>query len=139
MIVLDTNVLSEALKPAPSAKVREWMARQAPAGVFVTAITQAEMLYGIEALPAGKRRNALAAAVDAIFGLEFAGRILAFDDSAAPIYSAIIASREKLGRPISQSDAMIGAIARRHGASLATRNVADFEHCGLRIINPWAG
>jgi predicted nucleic acid-binding protein len=95
------------------------------------------MLYGLESLPAGKRRSILQAALEKILG-EFSGRILPFDDDAARAFAKIGAGRDALGRPISQFDGMIAAIARSRRAALATRNVADFQDCGLRIIDPWA-
>ena len=137
MIVLDTNVLSEALKPLPSSTVLRWLAAQIPSAVFTTTITLAEVLYGVEALPPGKRRMRLLAAVQTMFAGVFEGRILAFDEEAARIFAGIVVSRDAAGRPISQFDAMIAAIARCHRAAVATRNTADFEGCGIRIINPW--
>ena len=137
MSILDTNVLSEAFKPSPSKVVLAWLAAQEPLSVFTTTVTQAEVLYGIEMLPAGKRRSALAAAVDRVFAAEFRSRILPFDEDAARAYPIIVAARNDLGRPISQFDAMIAAITRSRRASLATRNTKDFEECDLRIINPW--
>lgn len=138
MIVLDTNVLSEVVRLSPSPKVVGWLAEQAPLSVVTTAITQAEMLYGLESLPAGKRRSVLQGALEKVLG-EFSGRILPFDDDAARAFATIVARRDALGRRISQSDGMIAAIARSRHAALATRNVADFQDCGLRIIDPWAG
>lgn len=139
MIVLDTNVLSESLRPTPSAVVLRWLAAQAPSAVFTTTVTLAEVLYGIEALPPGKRRTRLLAAVEKMFAEEFAGRILPFDEDAARAYAGIVASRDRAGRPISQFDATIAAIARSRSAAVATRNTADFDRCGIRIIDPWAG
>jgi hypothetical protein len=137
MIVLDTNALSEALKPAPSEVVLRWLASQEPLNVFITAITQAEILYGIEVLPAGKRKQSLSAAVGKLFDEHFRGRILAFDQESARLFAKIVAAREAAGRPISQFDAMIAAIARSRGAAVGTRDTGDFEHCGIRLINPW--
>lgn len=137
MIVLDTNVLSEALKPLPSVTVLHWLGAQEPASVFTTTITQAEILYGIETLPPGKRRVRLLAAVEKMFAAEFAGRILPFDEDAARAFAGIVAARDSAGRPISQFDAMIAAIARSHRAAVATRNIADFQHCGINVVNPW--
>ena len=137
MIVLDTNVLSEVVRLSPSPNVVSWLAEQAPLSVLTTAITQAEMLYGLGSLPAGKRRSILQAALEQIWG-EFSGRILPFDEDAARAFAKIVAARDALGRPMSQLDGMIAAIARSRGAALATRNVADFQGCGLRIIDPWA-
>ena len=139
MIVLDTNVLSEALKPLPSSIVLRWLAAQQPLSVFTTTITEAEVLYGVEALPAGKRRMRLLAAVEKMFAEEFAGRILPFDEDAARAFAGVVAARDRAGRPISQFDAMIAAIARSHRAAVATRNTADFQHCGIDVINPWIG
>jgi predicted nucleic acid-binding protein len=138
MIVLDTNVLSEALRPSPSNIVMRWLAAQEPMEVFVTTITQAEVLYGVEVLPAGKRRNRLHGAIEKLFSDEFQGRILPFDEESARVFAKIVSSREAMGRPISQFDAMIAAISRSRHAAIATRNTNDFEHCEVRIIDPWA-
>ena len=100
-------------------------------------MTQAEILYGLEILPVGKRRTALKKAAKSMFELDFAGRILPFDTDAAQLFATIAAKRKTIGRPISQIDATIAAIACSHRASLATRNVDDFEECGIDIINPW--
>lgn len=137
MTILDTNVLSEALKPAPSDLVLSWLGRQDPSSVFITAITLAELLYGIEILPAGKRRTQLAGVLNDLFTQEFRGRILPFDEQPARVFPKIVASREAAGRPISQFDAMIAATCRARQATLATRNVRDFEHCGITVLNPW--
>lgn len=137
MIVLDTNVLSEALKPLPSGVVLRWLAAQELPAVFTTTITQAEILYGIEVLPPGKRQVRLSAAVEKMFAEEFNGRILPFDGEAARGFAKIVAARDAAGRPISQFDAMIAAIARCRRAAVATRNTADFERCGIQIVNPW--
>jgi hypothetical protein len=137
MIALDTNVLSEALRPSPSDGVLRWLAAQEPLEVFITAITQAEVLYGVEVLPAGKRRARLYSAVEKLFSDEFEGRILPFDEESARAFAKIVSGRESMGRPISQLDAMIAAISRSRRAAVATRNMSDFEHCGVRVINPW--
>ncbi len=137
MIVLDTNVLSEALKPSPDQTVLRWLAEQDGLSVYITAITQAEILYGIEMLPAGKKRSRLHAAVVQLFADEFHSRILSFDSESALVYSKIVAKRAQLGRPISQFDALIASVCQARNATLATRNFRDFEDWGLRIINPW--
>lgn len=137
MIVLDTNVLSELLAPSPSPAVVAWVAAQPAAAVFTTAVTEAEILYGLALLPDGRRRQALETAVRPIFSEDLAGRVLAFDREAAASYAAIAARRRALGRPISQFDAQIAAIAVSRGASIATRNVADFAETGAPVINPW--
>jgi predicted nucleic acid-binding protein len=139
VIVLDTNVLSEALKSLPSPILLDWLAGQEPSSVFTTAITQAEVLYGLETLPAGRRRMRLLAAVEKMFAEEFEDRILPFDEDAARAFAGIVAARDRAGRPISQFDAMIAAIARSHRATVATRNSADFQNCGVDVINPWTG
>ena len=137
MTILDTNVLSETLKVSPSPVVMGWLASLNAETVFTTAITQAEMLRGMEQLPAGRRKSQLSVALGNIFAREFDGRILAFDEDAAPEYAEIAARRARAGRPISQSDAMIAAICKCHGAVAATRNTSDFEHCGVKVIDPW--
>lgn len=115
----------------------EWLAAQEPARVFITAITEAEILYGIEGLPAGKRRQRLLAAVENMLAEVFRGRILAFDAKAAREFAAIVPGRDRMGRPIAQFDAMIAAIARSCLAAVATRNTADFQSCGVDLIDPW--
>jgi predicted nucleic acid-binding protein len=138
VIILDTNAVSEVMKPAPSESVLRWLASQEPLNIFVTVITQAEMLYGVEVLASGKRKQSLLALTEKLFGAEgFQGRILPFDQQSAQEFARILARRKAAGRPMSQFDAMIAAIARSHGATLATRNSTDFEHCGIRLINPW--
>jgi len=139
MIVLDTNVLSEVMKPKPSAQVLLWMAAYPRERLFITTITQAEVLYGVRILPAGKRRAALQADIDAILDVEFAGRILPFDEQAARAFSRIAAERRGSGRPIAEFDAQIVAIAFSRGAAVATRDVRGFEGCGVTVLNPWAG
>jgi predicted nucleic acid-binding protein len=139
VILLDTNVLSEALKPVPSNLVLRWLAAQDSEVVFTTSVTQAEILYGIELLPEGKRRSRLSTAIERIFAEEFRGQILPFDEDAARAFAKLVAARDAAGRPISQFDGMIAAIARTRNAALATRNTADFEHCGIRVIDPWSG
>ena len=137
MIVLDTNVLSEMLRPEPSPRVESWMAAQSPAMLFTTAVTQAEILYGLELLVDGRKRGRLSTAIGSIFDEDFVDRILPFDTDAAVAYAAIAAARRNAGRPISQFDAQIAAIARSRGAALATRNTRDFEGCGIDIVDPW--
>jgi len=137
MIVLDTNVLSEALRPSPAETVLRWLAAQDPVTVFTTTITQAEVLYGVEVLPVGRRRSRLYSAIEKLFADEFSGRILPFDEDSARVFPKVVAHREAVGRPIAQFDAMIASICRSYGAAIATRNVSDFEDCGVPIIDPW--
>ena len=137
MIVLDTNVLSELMKPTSSENVRNWFARQTETNLFTTAINQSEILYGIAALPEGKRREGLQQTAREMFAEDYAGRILPFDSEAAIAFAAIASERKRLGRPISEADARIAAICYAREAAIATRNVADFENCGISIVNPW--
>ena len=138
MILLDTNVLSELMCPAPAAAVENWMSAQPAAGMFISAITEAELRYGLALLPEGQRHRRLLAQAEAMLAEDFAGRILPFDSAAAAAYAPIAAARRLSGRPISQADAQIAAIAASRGAVLATRNVTDFEGCGIAVLDPWA-
>ena len=137
MIVLDTNVLSELMRNQPLESVVDWVNSQPATTLYITSITQAEILYGVRQLPKGKRRDAIAAAADEVFEQDFAGRILAFGSDSAVLYATIASARRRAGRPISAFDAQIAAIARSNGADLATRNVDDFVGCGLSLINPF--
>ncbi|WP_373067557.1 type II toxin-antitoxin system VapC family toxin [Thioalkalivibrio sp.] len=137
MIVLDTNVLSEILRPVPESRVVDWIAAQPRSALFTTTVVEGEILYGIRLLPDGARRDALMQAVSAIFAEDFAGRVLPFDRDSALAYAEIAASRRLAGRPISQFDAMIAAVARSRGASLASRNTKDFTDTGIDLVNPW--
>jgi predicted nucleic acid-binding protein len=137
VIVLDTNGLSEGIKPSPAEAVLRWLAAQERLSVWTTTVTLAEMLYGVEMLPAGKRQTSLADTVEKIFTEDLSGQVLPFDEEAARMYGKIVAGRKALARRISQADAMIAAIARSRDAVVATRNTKDFEHCGIRVINPW--
>lgn len=137
MIILDTNVLSEVLRPAPDDQVLVWLGSQPRFALFITTITQGELLYGVQLLADGQRKSALLKAVLDIFVFDFAGQVLGFDSDAAHAFADIAASRRAAGKPINQFDAMIAAIARSRGASLATRNVKDFGDCGVQVINPW--
>jgi hypothetical protein len=137
MIVLDTNVLSEAVRPQPDEAVVRWL-RFAPGGdLFTTAITEAEMRYGAARLPAGRNRREREAQIDHIFAVRFAGCVLPFDTRAAQVFPNVILSMQRQRRSHSFPDAQIAAIALAHGAAVATRNVEHFEHTGVQIINPW--
>ncbi len=137
MMVWDTNVVSELMRPEPSEQVVEWTDRLPVNEVFITASTVAELLYGIGRLPMGRRRNKSAEVFDEMLADDFARRVVAFDDVAAAHYADIVVERERLGRPISMADAQIAAICRSHGATVATRNVDDFADVGVDIVNPW--
>lgn len=136
MIVVDTNVVSELMRQSPSERVREWVREQPARELFTSAVTVAEILYGIESLPGGRRQEELrSAAIDVFDG--FADQVLAFDATAAEQYAMVVSLRERLGMPIEGLDAQIAAICRVRGAALATRNVADFRKTGIKVINPW--
>lgn len=137
MIILDTNVLSELMKPRPATRVIAWVAAQPAASLYTTSITQAEILHGLMLLPSGRRRSALEAAVTSMFAEDFGGRILGFGTDAALPYAQIASDRRRAGRPISHFDAQIAAIARFTGAAIATRNVADVDSCGVTVVDPW--
>ena len=138
MIVLDTNVVSELMRPDPSSHVVDWVARQAVPRLYLSTISEAELRYGVEILPAGERRTRLLDEVEGMLSEDFAGRILPFDSAAAHAYAVIAAARRAAGRPINHADCQIAAIARCRGASVATRDVADFEGSGIDVIDPWA-
>lgn len=137
MTILDTNVVSEVMKPEPSSVVIAWMSSQTLDNLFTTSITEAEVFYGVERLPKGKRRDELMRQAEAVFAEDYAGRVLAFDEHAAREFARIVAEKRLRGRPMPFADAQIAAIARANGAMLATRNRDDFEGCGVRLVNPW--
>lgn len=137
MIVLDTNVLSELMKPAPEGRVVRWAAEHPAASLYTTSVSQAEILHGIMLLPAGKRREAFEKTANAMFNEDFKGRVLPFDGDAALPYARIAAARRRAGLPIAPLDAQIAAITVAAGGKLSTRNVADFTGCGVTIVNPW--
>lgn len=139
MLVLDTNVLAELIRPTPKQGVVGWLDTHEPATLFITAITAAEFLYGIARLPQGKRKADLLALGTAMLQEDFAGRILSFDEAAASCYADVVCERQAAGRPISMADAQIAAICRTlPGAKLATRNIKDFDGIRLDLIDPWA-
>jgi toxin FitB len=138
MILLDTNVLSEFMRPVPAPPVVTWLDAQPADQVWVSATTRAEIELGVALLPDGQRKLGLQIAASAMFVEEFAGRCLPFDEPAATRYAGIVALRTRLGRPISVEDAQIAAVALAHGLVLATRNRRDFELIeGLSVVNPW--
>jgi toxin FitB len=139
MIVLDTNVVSELMRTHPVDLVVRWVAGRPHTSLCTTAITQAEIFLGVQLLPKGKRRDTLEEAASDIFEDDFEGRVFSFDGEAARAYARIVAGRRRSGRPISEADAQIAAIARALGFDLATRNVSDFEGCGIELHDPWSG
>ncbi len=138
MIVVDTNVISEAMRLTPEPAVVAWFSGQDSAELYLTAVSEAEFRAGAAILPAGQRRDLLAAEIDAAIGEDFAGRVLPFDSAAARAYAAVAATRRSAGRPILDADCQIAAIARSRDAAVATRNIGDFAHCGIAVIDPWA-
>lgn len=138
MIVLDTNVISELLRPQPAPHVEAWLSDQEGAKLYFTTVGEAELRHSVALLPAGKRRSSLSTAIEDILNEDFLDRILAFDRAAASAYAVIAAERRAAGRPISQFGCQIAAIARVNQAAVATRNADDFGGCGIAVINPWA-
>ena len=137
MILLDTNVISELMRAEPAQAVLDWFAKHDAADLCISAVTEAELRTGVAILPEGQRRDRLQAAIDAMIDLDFQARILPFDSLAAKAYAEIAALRRAAGRPIAEADCQIAAIARATNAPIATRNVKDFDGCGIRLINPW--
>lgn len=138
MILLDTNVISELMRPSPAPVVMAWFGDQNTALLYFNAVSEAELRTGIAILPEGKRRDRLVSALDGILEHEFAGRVLSFDSVAARHYAAIAATSRSAGRPITTADCQIAAIARAQRAAVATRNTADFENCGIDVVDPWS-
>ena len=139
MIILDSNVITELMRPAPESHVLRWFSSQTAEDLHITAITMAEILYGLELVSTSRRRDVLRTGAEKMFGVVFADHILVFEDRAARVFSQIASSRRRQGKPISVFDAQIAAITRVHGATLATRNPYVFEGCGVRLVNPWEG
>ena len=137
MIILDTNVVSEVIKPVCDPDVAKWFRAQDPTTLYISTITEAELLFGIECLPIGKRRANLLALVERLLRERFAGHILSFDSVAARNYARIAAVRRSSGRPIATADCQIAAIARSRSASIATRDAGGFDNCGVEVVNPW--
>lgn len=138
MIILDTSIISETMRPAPEPTVVTWLNRQDSLSLFLTTPTIAELHYGIQALPSGKRRRALEDGFDRLLREAFEGRILTFDLGAAKKYGLVMAARRAKGRPLGIVDGQIAAMALDQGAVIATRNVRDFEGCGVRVVDPFA-
>jgi predicted nucleic acid-binding protein len=137
MILLDTNVVSEVMKARPAEAVVTWLNGQDSSKLYVSAITIGEIAYGLRILPDGKRRSGLRARFEQFITLAFDRRVLAYDESAARIYGELMGNRKELGLPMSVPDGQIAAVARHNHLAVATRNVADFENCGIDIVNPF--
>lgn len=136
MIVLDTNVVSELMRPSPATQVVTWLRRQEGGSLRTTAITVAEIRFGLARLPAGRRATELQRLADDVLA-KFPAQVLPFDAGAAALYGGLAAERERAGRPIDALDAQIAAICRLRTASLATRNAKDFVHTGVDLVDPW--
>jgi len=138
MIVVDTNVVSELMRPSPSQSVRDWVQARPGRALYTSAITIAEVRYGIERLPDGRRKRLLNSVAAEVFD-RFAEQILPFDLAAAEQYALIVSRRDTLGMPIDGFDGQIAAICRARGMALATRNTVDFRETGVNVIDPWRG
>jgi predicted nucleic acid-binding protein len=137
VILLDTNVLSELVRPEPDQGVLDWLDALDAGQVATSAVTVAELLYGVARLPEGRRKQQLDAAIRELIDLDLAGRVHPFDKPAAEHYAQLVDGRERAGKPISAADAQIAAICRTLGATLATRNTSDFEGTGVKLLDPW--
>ena len=137
MLLLDTNVVSELMRPGPDARVLSWVAAQPLLEMAIATITVMEVRFGIALLPRSRQRTELDTRFRQLLAQAFAGRVLAFDQPAAEACAEIRARRRQLGNPIAIEDGMIAAIARVHGAPVATRDLRGFEDCGLSLIDPW--
>lgn len=138
MIILDTNVVSEPMRPRPDARVLAWLDSQPAESLFLTSITVAELWAGIELLPAGKRRTQLHAWVNERVLPMFGGRTLPFDTECAVVFGAVHARARAAGKSVEFSDCALAAIAAHHGFSVATRNLRDFEGTGVDTLDPWS-
>ncbi len=137
MFLLDTNVVSEFLRPSPEPVVEAWVADRLATDLYFSAIGEAELRYGVAILPAGKRQTALASAIESILQEDFTDRILPFDSAAAREYGDIAAARRSAGRIVPPADCQIAAIARSRNMSVFTRNVRDFEDIEVEVVDPW--
>ncbi len=139
MILLDTNVISELVRTVPDDKVLAWFESNAALPMYISTITEAELWLGVYSLPDGKRRSIIEVCISDILKTDFVGHIVQFDSQSAIVYGQLFGKRKALGRPISREDCQIAAIAQVHRLKLATRNMSDFEHCDIALINPWQG
>jgi hypothetical protein len=137
MILLDTNIVSAVMARVPAQSVIDWLNRQEATTLFLSTVTIAEIGYGLRVLPDGKRRRSLEERFEKFVVEGFAERILNFDERAARLYPEVMGRRRAVGRPLGILDGQIASIARANGHALATRNIRDFEECGLELINPF--
>ena len=137
MILLDTSVVSAVMAPAPPKSVLDWLNAQESVELFLSTVTLAEISYGLNALPEGRRRRDLQARFERFVAEGFAQRLLSFDEKSASLYGEIMGHRKRLGRPLGILDGQIAAIARAHGLAVATRNTRDFAECGIDLVDPF--
>jgi predicted nucleic acid-binding protein len=137
MIVLDTNVISEVMRERPDPEVRAWLRGQTRNQVWTASIVIAELVAGIDLMSPGRKQDFLRNALEDMIAEDFRGQILKVDIDIARLYGRIFSHRRMIGRPIKEMDCLIAATARANHATLATRNIADFEHCGIQLVNPW--
>lgn len=137
MLIVDTNVVAELMRPNPDERVRGWFDGQPLDDLAITAVTVGEILYGLDLLPDGRRKADLVGRFGMVLKRAFSGYVLAFDDTAATLYARIRGDRRRAGRPVAINDAMIAAIARSQDATVVTCNIGDFEGCGVPLVNPW--
>ena len=138
MILLDTNVISEVMRVRPDPSVEAWLNAQPPEELWTASVVIAELISGIDLMPAERKQRQLREALEVMISEDFQDQILSFDLDSARCYGQILYARRRIGRPIREMDAQIAAIARVHGTTLATRNADDFAFCGLNVVNPWA-
>ena len=136
-MILDTNVVSEIMRPVPDPRVIAWFREKAGQQLYLTAITEAELLYGVGLMPPGKRRIEYTETIKRILSMELRTPVLPFESADASFFAMVAVWRRQAGRPVAELDAQIAAIALRRGLPIATRNVRDFEGCGVTLINPW--
>ena len=138
MLVVDTNVLSELMRPAPDTVISSWVAERMTSSLYLTAISEAELRFGLAIMPPGRRRDGLAEGLERMLRTGFANRVLPFDSAAASAYAEIAAARRTMDRPMPEADCQIAAIARSRDMAVVTRNVRDFVDATVEVINPWA-
>ena len=137
MVVVDTNVLSELMRPTPDTVIASWVGERATSSLHLTAISEAELRFGLAIMPPGRRRDGLAEGLERMLRTGFANRVLPFDSAAASAYAEIAAARRAMGRPMPEADCQIAAIARSRDLAVVTRNVRDFADAGINVIDPW--
>ena len=137
MVVVDTNVLSELMRPTPDTVIASWVGERATSSLHLTAISEAELRFGLAIMPPGRRRDGLAEGLERMLRTGFANRILPFDSAAASAYAEIAAARRAMGRPMPEADYQIAAIARSRDMAVVTHNIRDFADVGINVIDPW--